>query len=130
MYIDTKFFTFSLLYLTLHIILQNWICISKSFKDISFQIQLHFCVVFCKPLFVLILFFFLWPLHCLSFYLRLLISPLVSSSFSCIRFSLHITIMNHRRSWHGFTTPLFSNFLFTNLFSIKFLYFFITISGQ
>jgi hypothetical protein len=86
--------------------------------------------VFCKPLFVLILFFFLWPLHCLSFYLRLLISPLVSSSFSCIRFSLHITIMNHRRSWHGFTTPLFSNFLFTNLFSIKFLYFFITISGQ
>ena len=28
-----------------------------------------------------------------------------------------------RRSWHG--PPLFSNFLFTNLFSIKFLYFFI-----
>ena len=28
-------------------------------------------------------------------------------------------------SWHGLTTPLFSNFLFTNLFSIKFLYFFI-----
>ena len=32
---------------------------------------------------------------------------------------------SHRRSWHGFATPLFSNFLFTNLFSIKFLYFFI-----
>ena len=31
----------------------------------------------------------------------------------------------HRRSWHGLTTPLFSNVLFTNLFSIKFLYFFI-----
>jgi hypothetical protein len=31
----------------------------------------------------------------------------------------------HRRSWHGLTTPLFSNFLLTNLFSIKFLYFFI-----
>ena len=30
-----------------------------------------------------------------------------------------------RRSWLGLTTPLFSNFLFTNLFSIKFLYFFI-----
>jgi hypothetical protein len=29
----------------------------------------------------------------------------------------------HRRSWHG--PPPFSNFLFTNLFSIKFLYFFI-----
>jgi hypothetical protein len=31
----------------------------------------------------------------------------------------------HRRSWHGITPPFFSNFLFTNLFSIKFLYFFI-----
>jgi hypothetical protein len=31
----------------------------------------------------------------------------------------------HRRSWHGLTTPLFSNILFTNLFSITFLYFFI-----
>ena len=31
----------------------------------------------------------------------------------------------HRRPWHGLTTPFFSNFLFTNLFSIKFLYFFI-----
>jgi hypothetical protein len=30
---------------------------------------------------------------------------------------------DHRRSWHG--PPPFSNFLFTNLFSIKFLYFFI-----
>jgi hypothetical protein len=28
----------------------------------------------------------------------------------------------HRRSWYG--PPPFSNFLFTNLFSIKFLYFF------
>ena len=32
----------------------------------------------------------------------------------------------HRRSWHGPTAPpFFSNFLFTNLFSLKFLYFFI-----
>ena len=31
----------------------------------------------------------------------------------------------HRRSWHGLATPLFSNFLLTNLFSIKFLHFFI-----
>ena len=27
----------------------------------------------------------------------------------------------HRRLWHGLTIPLFSNFLFTNLFSINFL---------
>ena len=34
-------------------------------------------------------------------------------------------IDTNKRSWHGLTTPLFSNFLFINLFSIKFLYFFI-----
>ena len=36
-----------------------------------------------------------------------------------------IYFLIHRRSWHGLTTPPFSNFLFTNLFSTKFLYFFI-----
>jgi hypothetical protein len=36
-------------------------------------------------------------------------------------------IFYHRRSWHG-PPPFFSNFLFTNLFSIKFLYFFIILS--
>ena len=45
-------------------------------------------------------------------------SRMRSHNFSC----------DHRRSWHGLTTPLFSNFLFTNLFSIKFLYFFISSS--
>jgi hypothetical protein len=34
-------------------------------------------------------------------------------------------IDTNKRWWHGPTTPLFSNFLFTNLFSIKCLYFFI-----
>jgi hypothetical protein len=38
---------------------------------------------------------------------------------------LELLKSEHRRSWHELTTPLFSNFLFTNLFSIKFLYFFI-----
>jgi hypothetical protein len=39
-----------------------------------------------------------------------------------------MSFCGHRRScqsWHGLTTRLFSNFLFTNVFSIKFLYFFI-----
>ena len=35
------------------------------------------------------------------------------------------TVKNHRHSWHGLTTPLCSNFLFANLFSMKFLYLFI-----
>ena len=34
-------------------------------------------------------------------------------------------IDTNKRSWHEPTTPLFSNFLFTNLYSIKCLYFFI-----
>jgi hypothetical protein len=41
-----------------------------------------FCVVFCRSLFFFILPFFFWPLHYLSFYLRILITPLVFSNFS------------------------------------------------
>jgi hypothetical protein len=53
-----------------------------------------------------------------------------SSGISYVVFRRRKTIWpfsqsEHRRSWHGLTTPLFSNFLFANLFSIKFLYFFI-----
>jgi hypothetical protein len=36
---------------------------------------------FCRSLFV----FFVWSLHCLSFDLRLLVTPLVSSNFSYLR---------------------------------------------
>jgi len=43
--------------------------------------SLVFCVVLCRSLFVLLSFFF-WPLNCLSLDLRLLITPLVSSSLS------------------------------------------------
>ena len=44
--------------------------------------SLVFCVVFCSSLFVLVFFFF-WPLHCLSFFdVRLMIVPLVSSHVS------------------------------------------------
>ena len=41
--------------------------------------------------------------------------------YSC---SIRLAHLNHRRSWHGITTPFFY-FLITYLFSIKFLYFFI-----
>ena len=50
----------------------------------------------------------------------------LSSSFRSIVnifFSLKSHFM-HRRSWHGITLPPIFNFLFTYLFSIKFLYFF------
>ena len=43
--------------------------------------SLVFCVVFCRSFFVL-LFFFFWPLCCLSFNLWILIIPLVSSNSS------------------------------------------------
>jgi hypothetical protein len=41
--------------------------------------SLVFCLMFCKLLVVLLSFFF-WPLHCLSFDLRLLINTLVYSN--------------------------------------------------
>jgi hypothetical protein len=45
---------------------------------------LVFCVMFCRSFFVL-LSFFVWSLYCPSFFhLRLLINPLVSSSFSAV----------------------------------------------
>ena len=42
--------------------------------------SLVFCIVFCISLFVILSFF--WPTYCLSFDLRLLITPLVSSNVS------------------------------------------------
>ena len=43
--------------------------------------SLGFCAVFCVTF--ILLSFFIWPLFCLSVDLRLLITPLASSSFSC-----------------------------------------------
>jgi len=52
------------------------------FSGVRVTRSLVLCVVFCRSLFVL-LYFFLWPLCCLSFFdLRNLITPLVSSNFS------------------------------------------------
>jgi len=51
-----------------------WVSITRS---------LVFCVVVCTPLFVLLYFFFC-PLYCLFFDLRLLITPLISLSFSSL----------------------------------------------
>jgi hypothetical protein len=52
------------------------------FNGIRVARSLVFCVMFCRLLFFLLL-FFLWPLCCLSFFgLRIMITPLVSSSFS------------------------------------------------
>jgi len=51
------------------------------FSGIRVARSLVFCEMFCRSLFVLLSFFF-WPLHCLSFFdLRFLVIPLVSSNF-------------------------------------------------
>ena len=47
--------------------------------DVLIARSLVFCVMFCRWLFVL-LFFFVWPLYCLWFDIRLLITSLVSSN--------------------------------------------------
>jgi hypothetical protein len=51
------------------------------FRRVRVAWYLVFCVMFCRSLFVL-WFFFCWSLCCLSFDLRLLITPLVSSNSS------------------------------------------------
>jgi hypothetical protein len=58
--------------------------------------SLVFCVMFCRSLFVLLLFFY-WSLHCLSFFdLRLLVTPLVSCGHCIVCYS----------SDYGFWLPL------------------------
>ena len=49
----------------------------SAFSGIRVTRSLVLCAVLCRSLFVLLSFFF-WPLCCLSFYLRILITPLVS----------------------------------------------------
>ena len=48
----------------------------------------------------------------------------ISAHYAFLEY-LSTGVRKRRRSWHELTTPLFSNFLFTNLFSIKFVYFYI-----
>jgi hypothetical protein len=43
---------------------------------------------FCRLLFILLSFFSFWPLHCLSFDLRILMTPLISSNFLKLCFLL------------------------------------------
>jgi hypothetical protein len=55
----------------------------EQFSGVRVFQSLVFYVVFCRSLFVL-LFFFFWPLYCLSFfYLRILIAPFVLSNSFC-----------------------------------------------
>jgi hypothetical protein len=58
------------------------------FGEVRVARTIVFCVVFCRVLFVIVS-LFIWPLHCISFALRLLITLLVSSHFS-----LSITMSN------------------------------------
>ena len=53
----------------------------QAFSGVCVTQSLVLCVMFCKSLFGLLSFFF-WPLCCLSFDLRILITPLVSSNSS------------------------------------------------
>ena len=89
------------------------------FSKIRVPQSLVFCVVFCRSLFILLSIFFwpivlfvllfmdfdypfgisklflsFWPLYCLSFDLRILITPLVSSNFSYILVIPYCRILN------------------------------------
>jgi hypothetical protein len=64
------------------------------FSGIGAAWSFYFCVMFCRTLFVLWYFFF-WPLYCLFFYLRLLITTLVYWNPS----SLYILFVECLFSW-------------------------------
>jgi len=80
----------------------HWICNKSKTMDVFRRTWVHppffsgvrvarslvFCVVFVDYCLSFYLFFF-WPLHWLSFDLRLLITPLVSSNFSSINMLQH-----------------------------------------
>jgi hypothetical protein len=59
--------------------------ITPGFNGVRVTLSVVLCVMFCRSLFVLSSFYF-WPLCCLSFDLRILITPLVSSNSSSVKF--------------------------------------------
>jgi hypothetical protein len=70
-------------------------------------IFIFFCAVFCRYVFLAILFIFIWPLQCMFlFYLLLLITPLVLSILSVIR-QLSVLCISTRRM------PLVKKSIFT-----------------
>jgi hypothetical protein len=81
---------------------------------LTFCLQIYFQYIFFISL-LFHLFFLILTCSCQYSY-----NLMLTSNCMCRHY-----IDTNKRSWHGLATPLFSNFLFTNLFSIKFLYFFI-----
>ena len=69
---------------------------------------LFLCIMFCRSLFVL-LFFLFWPLCCLSFDLRIMITPLVSSNSSVIiiyRLNQMLNTYSNNSSWCSFSKSI------------------------
>ena len=87
-----------------------WPLYCLSFLDLQLLttslVSLVFCVVFNRSLFVLLYFFF-WSLYYLSFDLRLVITPLVSSNIDRQRLVVCLFILMEIVGYHCF------NFLFT-----------------
>ena len=75
------------------------LCKIRVFIRVRVARSLVFCVMFCRSLFVILTFFF-WPVCCLFFSdLRNLSTPLVSSNFSFLFFSVtQIQMYNHFNS--------------------------------
>ena len=70
--------------------LQEYLSSHPIFREVRVSLSLVFCLVLCRSLFVL-LSFFIWKLYYLFFFnLRLLITPLVSSTFSCLSSPIRI----------------------------------------
>jgi hypothetical protein len=78
-------------------------------RDVNYRLTLHQNLAEADVKFELVIFFYI-------FFILYAINDI-------LLYRMHLSDEHHRRSWHG--PPPFSNFLYTNLFSITFLYFFI-----
>ena len=81
----------------------NFLEIIRFFSVVHVALSLGLCVVFCRSLFTL-LSYFCWPLFCLSFNLRILITPLVFSNSS----NFSPSIKNQKHTWICFNHLLCS----------------------
>jgi len=81
--------------------------------------SLVLCVMFCRSLFLL--FFFFWPLCCMSYDLRILITPLVSSNSSCIIISYLFSFFHSNKTGQLCNNRVFFTQFYNVVFHIHFL---------
>jgi hypothetical protein len=88
--------------------------VNPRFSGVRVTGSLLLCIVFCRSLFELLSFYF-WPLCCLFFHLRILITPLVFANSSSTKTNLnkHVDVVQSGYHYHlveGFNICVFNSF--------------------